>query len=66
MLVILDLEEWYPVLEISPINPKLIDNKNPYYQPIEISNDLYNRYQRTLEDFRKVQSELKTIYYDNK
>lgn len=63
MLVMVEVEEWYPVLEIDPVNTDLRNSNNPYYQPIEISTDLYNRYQQALEDFKKVQIELKNIYY---
>lgn len=65
MLVMVEVEEWYPVLEIEPINAELMDLNNPYYHSMEISTDLYNRYQQALEDFKKVQFELKNIYYPN-
>ncbi len=66
MLVFVESEEWYPVLEIEPVNAELMDINNPYYRPIDIPLDLYNRYEEAYSNFKNVQMELKNIYYHNK
>lgn len=60
-------DEWYPVYEImeEKTSPRYysIINKD---KEIDISDNLYKRYKKNMEEFNKIQEELEKIRDDNR
>ena len=52
-------EEWYPVLDVIP-------ELNPTKYTCEIPDELYNRWEKLLESFEEIQTELSKYYKPKK